>query len=185
MGTFTDVVPGEGKTLAELDAIALRGEPFASFGFGYDCPRGGKLADDYEVVIIARRGMGNCGLAVLRGLTPRGRSFVRAGKVRRLVSRGVRREVAEVAVGRPHGMEEGVAELAGELLDAVAWRLTSIKRLEAVHARWSLDRLMRDADIPDDVAAGLSMPRCWAAIGIAVEVATAMGLREEPAHASS
>lgn len=65
---------------------------------------------------IASGGTGNGGRLVFVGLTPTGRRAVRSGKITRLVRAGATLAVAEVSVGIPHGNEECVALLAGELL---------------------------------------------------------------------
>ena len=108
-------------TPAELDAIALKGEPIDGMGYSYQCrPEEGALeSEHYSVRCINTQGMGNHGSVVLVGKTPHGRQMVRRGKISRLVAEGCNERIARAAVSVQYGMEAPVWTLAGEILPIV------------------------------------------------------------------
>lgn len=113
---------------------------------------------DLHMRRIHSGGCGNQGRWVLVGVTPRGRALARRGRVARLIRDGIPAEVAEAAASMQWGMEVPVARLASAVLDAVA------AGEERPGSRWAWER--RFGALP----AGESMPRAWAAWGIAAAV---------------
>ena len=104
-------------TVAECDEIAKVGGRIASFGFSYNCPKGGIINQEYEGVVVNTQGMGNHGSLVLRGRTLRASCLLREGKIKLLTDNGVRRKTATIAVSMHRGMEKGVASLADQLVE--------------------------------------------------------------------
>lgn len=149
-------------TPEELDAIAIKGDPIDSMGYGYKCrPKGDALeSEHYGVRTINTQGMGNHGSVVLVGKTPHGRRMVRRGKIARLTREGCPEDIAAAAVSMSYGMEEKVWKLASVLLPlarmGVSLRCTGHRHFEAVTG-------IRDH--------GCSFPRVEAAVAIAERVA--------------
>jgi hypothetical protein len=120
MGQFYDV-EFTGLSITECDKIAVNdaGVISSNFGYGYACPKGGTINDEYDSVVVNKQGMGNHGRIVLRGRTPRARSLIREGKVLNLTRQGIPWVVARVAPSCQYGMETDVAQLAADLLETV------------------------------------------------------------------
>lgn len=121
MGQFHDVSYEGALSIEECDRIAINeaGVISANFGYGYACPKGGKINAEYDSVVVNKQGMGNHGCIILRGLNPRSRALIREGKVLTLTRREVPWIVARVAPSCQYGMEIPVCMLAADLLDVV------------------------------------------------------------------
>ncbi len=146
-------------SIEECDKIALlEGGKLGERGYTYECnPKCGPINNEWGVSTIGTRGMGNYGTDVLRPLTPRARAIAREGRIRALVSAGVRRRTAEVAAIRKYGME--VAGLADDLVEIAALGV------DIGPSRRSFERATGIDTGP------WSIPRVWAAWAIACEVA--------------
>ena len=149
-------------TVTECDRIALENAGDLSRGRGYGCecnPRGenATINAEWGVRTLGTKGMGNYGHDALCPLTPRARAIAREGRIRALVADGIRRATAEIAACRQYGME--VAKLADDLVEMAG------SRMDIGPSRRSFERATR-------IDTGTwSMPRVWAAWGIAREVA--------------
>ena len=110
----------EGLSIKECDKIALEmAGAIYSTGYGFSLPRGGEINEEYSSKVINSRGMGNHGTIILVGKTPRARRLLRKGKIKKIMSWGIREAVAKVAVSMPYGMEEDVVRLADDILELV------------------------------------------------------------------
>ena len=110
----------KGLSVKECDKIALeRAGAIYSTGYGYALPRGGEINEEYESKVIGTKGMGNYGTIILVGKTPRARRLLKEGKIRKLMSYGIRETVAKAAVSMPYGMEKDVVRLADDILELV------------------------------------------------------------------
>lgn len=156
MGNFTKVYCK--MSVAECDKIAKTGGVIRSFGFGFEIPVAGDLNPEYETVLINKRGMGNHGSLVLRGKTLRSALLIREGKIKILTDSGVRRKTACVAVSMPRGMEEGVANLADQLVE-----LSRVSKFTG-HSRAQFQEWSGGLETT------LSFPRIISAIAIAEKV---------------
>lgn len=145
-------------TITECDEIAKVGGRIASFGFSYNCPKGGIINEEYEGVVVNTQGMGNHGSLVLRGRTLRAACLLREGKIKLLTDNGVRRKTAIVAVSMHRGMEKGVALLADQLVElCILSNFNGHSR--AQFTEWS-----------GGIETNLSFPRILSAISIAEKV---------------
>jgi hypothetical protein len=148
-------------TPAELDALALKGEPIDGMAYTYKCcPKGDALdSEHYRVRTINTRGMGNHGSVILCGKTPHGRALVRQGKINRLVREGCPERIARVACSARYGMEAAVWKLAAELVPFLTHGVDL-----AVNGHREFQQVSGITDY------NCSMPRVWAAIELARRV---------------
>lgn len=151
----------------EFDRIAVeRAGILGGTGYGFACPQATSQipqAPEWGTQVINRQGMGNHGVIVLVGLTPRTKMLVREGKIRRLTTElGVPPRIAEVAVSMRYGMEISVAMLAAEAVEAIKVRGPFRGQSHKEFNEW-LGR-------PSEHTASLSFPRKIAAAAIAEEL---------------
>ena len=160
-------------TMEAADALAASNRALDSMLFGAKMNGGrvvGPAATEYTTCAVNTRGTGNCGRVYLRGLTPRARAIVRAGKVARLVQAGCPEKMAQVAASMPYGMENQVWGAALDLIGIARHVPGTLKRARRARGHAALDRVLSGYDAP--TLAGLSWPRKQAAITLA---AWAMG----------
>jgi hypothetical protein len=148
-------------TPAELDALAIQGDPIDGMGYGYKCrPDEDALeSEHYTVRTINTQGMGNHGSVILVGKTPHGRRMVRQGKIKRLVREGCPERIARVACCAGYGMEAAVWKLAADLVPMLERGVEL-----SVNGHREFQQVTGITDY------GCSMPRVWAAIEIARRV---------------
>lgn len=160
MGNFHDVCFTDSLSVAECDEIALKKAGLLSdgFGYGYACPKGGRVNEEYESFVTNTQGMGNHGSIILRGLTPRARALIREGKVLFLTRKGIPWVVARVAPSLQYGMEIAVCELAADLLETVKRAGPFVGNSHYAFERWA-------GSWTGNLK--MSFPRKWAAAEIA------------------
>jgi hypothetical protein len=159
---FYDVDFGFGsKSRAELDALADSGGVLGSTGYGYAMPTESAPHDGYSMRVIARCGMGNHGIAVLRGETPETRERIRVGRALALAKRyAISFDMADTILGTrcSYVHEDGVIRAALAEWDSPAWEHTgSMARYNSIRywfAEFGVD------------CHGLSAPRLGAVVAI-------------------
>jgi hypothetical protein len=155
---------GADLSITECDHIAIeKAGVIDQFGFGYDCPRGADINEEYSSCVINKQGMGNHGFLILRGRTPRARAALREGKAQQLVGFGVSLIVARKCAIMKYGMEPEVADLADALYGAFLSGLPATVSI-GTRSHEEFDRVFGGVvDIPP----GMSFSRKEAALRIA------------------
>lgn len=107
-------------TVADCDRIALENAGYVGgTSYGYACPsRDIETAriGDWGFALVGTRGMGNCGVAVLRPRSRRTAELLREGRARALADRGYDLDRARRVVAAAHAarcrfaLEDGVLE---------------------------------------------------------------------------
>lgn len=161
MGNFHDVYANH-LTVAECDKIAIyRGGIYYATGYGYGCPKGGPVNEEYRSIVVNTQGMGNHGKIVLKGLTPRARALLREGKIMQHTRQGVPWRTARVSIHYRYGMEVPVCMLADAMVETFRVRGEAPR----VDSHYALDDWLGWQADP------LTFPRKNAAIAIAAAVA--------------